>query len=229
MKEKRVTYFTQISNAVRNALLLAIIVFVSACEPWSETAEVSHPSEIPQFELIGGEFQSYIVAEEGEYEDPGAEATANGESLNVYVFGEVDLTEVGVYIITYYAENANGISSTAERVVAVTHSDVSGNDHSGNYEGTIWSPLVEMKVTKLHKDGYYKAEEVMGFPGASVEGNFVDLGDHNLYLVHGEGDFGRYGSSEGDYTLTSLSWTIGLLDQPYEGVQIAVFWKRKTD
>lgn len=203
------------------------LVSVLACEPWFETEDVSHVSQVPQFELVGGDFESYIVVDSAEYTDPGATAYSDGEELNVFSSGGVDLTEVGVYVITYYAENVDGISATAERIVAVTYEDVSANDLSGNYEGTIWSPLMEMTVSKLHDNGYYKAEEVLGFPGADVEGRFVDLGDHKLFLIHGDGDFGRYGASEGTYTLSSISWTIYLVDSPYEGVQLPVSWTRK--
>jgi hypothetical protein len=208
------------------ALFWVLFAVFSSCEKWSETAEVSHVSYLPEFEILEGEFQSYIVVDSAEYDDPGALAFENNESLNVYYSGSVDLTEVGVYIITYYATNSDGYTATAERIVAVTHEDVSETDLSGTYEGTIWDPLVEMKVIKIDEDGYYNCADIMGYDGADMAGKFVDLGDGELYLVHGEGDFGGYAASEGEYTLSTLSWTVGLQDEPYSDLSIEVVWWR---
>jgi hypothetical protein len=66
----------------------------------------------------------------------------------------------------------------------------------------------------------------MGYPGLEVPGKFVDLGDNNLVLLHGDGYFGRYANSEGDYSRSTLSWTIQLLDSPYEGLKIPVVWSK---
>ena len=210
-------------------LYTMLYLAVVSCEPWNETADASHVSESPMIEIIGDEFESYIVVDSAEYTDDGATASSSGESLVVSSFGEVDLTEVGVYLITYYAENKDGISSTKNRVIAVTYEDVTKNDLTGEYEGTNWNPLTKMKVTRLHDKGYYKAEEALGFPDSEVSGTFVDLGQHELFLVQGDGEFGRYAGSFGEYTLSSLTWTIKLVDSPYNGLEIAVLWRKIFD
>ena len=76
-----------------------------------------------------------------EFEDPGAKAYAEGQELAIYAAGEVDVSEVGVYIIRYYAVNQDNLAATAERIVAVTHHNVSNNDLSGTYTTNIWLPV----------------------------------------------------------------------------------------
>lgn len=205
--------------------LIFLVVF-SACEKWHSTEDVSHISYIPQFELIGGEFISVIRADSAEFEEPGVLATVNDQPVTVFASGSVDLTETGVYVIRYYAENSDGIQNTAERIVAVTHRDVSENDLSGRYTGTLWDE-VEARVRKIDENGLYESDDILGFPGFPVEGKFADLGNNELVLVSGDGFFGRYASSEGSYTRSTLSWTVYLLDDPYEGVELPVLWRKK--
>lgn len=213
-------------SGIRYILLILIVFIVDSCEEWNVTEEVSHVSYLPEFEIIGGEFLSYVVSDSGEYEDQGAVAYEKNKEIRLFSYGDADLTKVGVYSIFYYAENSDGLSALGERIVAVTHNDVSKNDLSGNYIGTLWSPQTEMKVTKVDAKGLYKCSEVFGYPGAEMKGRFVDLGNNELVLVHGEGDFGAYASSEGTYTPSTLSWIIALLDEPYSGIQIPVTWIR---
>ena len=235
MKDRKPTYTLRENYSGKNGwqyrLILGIIALTmllfSSCQKWDNTEEVSHVSQLPNFEITGGDFLSYIVADSGEYTDQGAKAYSGETSLSVSSYGDVDLTTVGVYIIYYYAENSDGLSAIAERVVAVTNRDVTGNDLSGKYEGTLWSPLTESKVTKVDEKGLYKCTEVLGYPGTEVKGRFVDLGNHVLVLLHGDGDFGAYATTQGSYTLSTLSWTVSLQDDPYNGYDIDVVWSRK--
>ena len=211
-------------------LFMSLILLFGACEPWNETSEVSHLSYLPEFEIIGDEYQSYVVVDSAEYDDAGALAHSNGEPLKVYSYGEVDLTEVGVYTIVYYAENSDRISTTAERIIAVTNNDISSNDLSGKYESYSFSNLPsEMKVSKLETAGFYKCDDVLGYPGIKVDGKFVDLGNHELILIHGDSEFGRYSDAEGEYTLSALFWMVVLIDSPYNGLELSVFWSRVVD
>lgn len=207
-------------------ILLLGPILMTGCEKWYTTEEVSRVSYIPVFEMVGGEFISMERQDSVEFEEPGVKASADGEPLTVYYAGDVDLSEVGVYLIEYSAENNDGLVGKAERVVAVTNSDVSKNDLSGTYTGTIWDP-VESKVKKIDENGLYECEDVLGFPGFEMKGRFVDLGGSELVLLHGDGFFGRYSNSEGNYTRSTLSWTVFLLDPPYKGVEIPVLWRKK--
>ncbi len=67
----------------------------------------------------------------------------------------------------------------------------------------------------------------MGYYDLEMPGRFVDLGGNKLVLLNGEGYFGHYAAYEGSYTLSTLSWTIYLLDPPNEGVEIEILWRKK--
>ena len=234
MKQINLKYFIKAINNSKVLLpLLSMVILFSlfiSCEPWDETAEVSHVSHLPRFEIIGGDFNSFVVSSDStEYEDPGAIAYENNAEIRVYAYGTADLTKVGVYPIFYYAENSDGLYAVGERVVAVTYKDVSENDLSGKYTGTLWEPLTEMRVDKVDDKGLYKCTEVFGYPGAEMKGRFVDLGNNELILVHGEGDFGRYASTEGYYTKSSLTWVVSLQDEPYYGIDITVNWIKQDE
>jgi hypothetical protein len=208
----------------RYAILLTALL--SSCEKWYDTADVSHASSLPVFTLEGGDFISIITQDTGEFEDPGATAWVDSSEVIVYyLYNYVDVTTPGVYSIIYYAENPDGFSNTALRIVAVTHEDVSSHDLSGNYTGTNWE-VVEVPVIRVSEGGLYKMEDVMGFPGYAMPGRFVDLGQEDLILLPGEGYFGEYDASQGQYTNRTLSWEIILLTAPYEGYIIPVTWRK---
>ncbi|MBN1117017.1 MAG: DUF5011 domain-containing protein [Bacteroidales bacterium] len=228
MKRGIIAYcqFSYPERIISGLIIFAIILLFSACEEWNHTEGVSHVSQLPKFELYGGEFVSYIVQDSGEYVDPGAVAFDGDKELSVITFGEVDLTVVGVYLIYYYSENSDGLYALGKRIVSVTHAEISENDLSGKYEGTLWSPLAEMTVTKINEKGLYKCSEVFGYPGSEMKGMFVDIGNHELVLLPGEGDFGNYSASSGEYTLSSLVWTVRLIDEPYTGNNINVSWSK---
>jgi hypothetical protein len=206
--------------------LMFLSVLLVACEKWYDTADVSHVSYLPQFTLEGGDFISIIQQDSGEFEDPGATANVNGSEVQVYyLYNYVDVTTPGVYNVIYYAENSEGFSNTASRIVAVTNEDVSSNDLSGTYAGTNWEE-VQVAVIRVSAGGLYKMEDVMGYPGYAMPGRFVDLGQEELILLPGEGYFGKYDASVGQYTNRTLSWDVVLLTAPYEGYVIPVTWRK---
>jgi hypothetical protein len=216
-------------------IFLTCLLFTS-CDKWFTTEDVSHVSYLPEFTLEGGDFIWHLRLEKQDsvaYIDPDVTAVSNGKELTVYYVGIddastfVDLTKTGVYILQYTAQNDDGLSATAERIISVTETDVSTNDLTGTYTGTIWDPMVDSKVTKINVNGYYKCTDVMGYPGYPVEGKFVDLGKNKLILLHGNGNFGRYLSIEGAYSSSTLSWEIRLIDPPYEKLNIPVLWRKK--
>ncbi|QQS50554.1 MAG: DUF5011 domain-containing protein [Bacteroidota bacterium] len=218
------------SSLLHKAWLFLLLVFIIvACEPWNETADVSHVSEFPEFELEGEGFESFVTEDSAEYTDKGARAFANDMELLVYSQGRVDLSIPGVYTIQYFAQNEDGIWGTAERIVAVTYQDVTANDLSGHYTSSGFGQEAEMKLVKTHPQGLYTCNDIMGYPDAEMKGKLVDLGNHTLVLVHGEGDFGSWADREGEYTLSSLAWTLALLDEPYQGVEVDIVWQKKLD
>jgi hypothetical protein len=204
-----------------------IFMLFFSCEKWYNSADVSHVSSLPQFVLDGGDFISMVKQDSGEFEDPGASAWVDSAEVDVYYLSNhVDVTVPGVYTVVYYAENGEGFSSTTKRIVAVTNTDVSGNDLTGTYTGTNWDK-VEASVKKIDTAGLYKMDDVLGFPGYPVPGRFVDLGEEQLILLPGEGYFGEYASSVGRYTGRIMSWDVELLTAPYEGIVIPVTWRKE--
>lgn len=207
--------------------LFFFVTMLSGCKKWPTTEDISHDSQLPVFTLEGGEFLVYEPIDSGKFEDPGVTATSNGKENKVYYSGEVDLTKIGVYVVRYVAENADGLVNSTQRIVAVRDVNVLKNDLSGTYTGTYWDQ-VESKVKKIDPRGFYQVEDVLGYPGAKMPGKFVDMGDNKLVLVNGEGDFGRYGLyTKGSYSRKTLSWTVNLLDPPYETVSLPVTWQKK--
>lgn len=207
------------------------MILQTSCEQWDQTDNISHISYIPTFEIIDGEYLSYQVNELDTFIDPGAVAYENDKKISLSTLGDtsVKVDEVGLYTIVYYAWNSDELLGIAYRYVSITHNKVSNNDLSGKYTGTIWSPQVNMMVSPINNLGYYKCTEVMGFPGAEMKGEFVDLGRGELVLLPGKGYFGSFGASEGNYTRSTLSWTISLQDPPYEGIDIDVVWSKDDD
>ncbi len=211
----------------KTKILLPVILamMIAACDKWDDTADISHVSYLPEFDMIGGEFIS-IIQDSAGFKLPPIRVTVEGKEVNWYYLtgsNYFDVETPGVYIISYYAENDEGFSKTADRILAVTYEDVANNDLSGDYERNTFGPA-EMRITKLDSRGLYKCDDVLGFPGAPMPGQIVDLGNNRLALLPGEGYFGKYDVSEGSYTKRTVSWTVILLDPPNEGIEVPVSW-----
>jgi hypothetical protein len=206
--------------------LIFSLTVLTGCEKWDTTTDASHVSFLPKFDLVGGAFISIRKSSTSEYVDPGVKAESNGQQLTVYYSGNVVDSVIGVYIITYYATNSDGLRATAERIVAVTEYDVSSNDLSGTYQTSVFGVLVNSKVKRIDSAGYYESDDVMGYPGLKMPGHFVDIGNNQLVLLHGEGYFGKYDGSEGTYTTSTLNWTVTLMDAPYQGSVITLTWRK---
>ena len=206
-------------------VILCIMLCIS-CDRWEETADVSHVSYLPEWVIPGGEYLS-VAKGDRSFSIPAALAIVNGKTVQVsYISDSIDINTPGVYRITYYADNGEGLSSIKDVYLAVRKADITFNNLSGKYVSTTFG-LAESKVTKLNDQGYYSCEEVFGFPGTEMKGIFVDIGDNSLVLLNGDGYFGRYGIDEGTYTNRTLSWDIRLLDDPYTGLVIPITWVKQ--
>ena len=213
-------------HSIYTGIILIAILAVS-CDHWDDTAGVSHVTYLPEFEFTGGDFISVLAVDSGKMADPGCRVTVEGKPVNYFSnFNSiVDITNPGVYIASYYAENTEGFSKTAERIVAVTYEDISENDLSGTYSINVFGPA-ETRVTRINGKGLYKIDDILGYPGALMPGRFVDIGENKLVLLPGEGYFGNYDASEGSYTKSLLSWSVILLDPPNTGVEVPVTWHK---
>lgn len=211
------------ANKILTLFLLAAVL--TTCDKWDDTADISHVSYLPEFEMTGGEFLS-VIRDSAGFKLPPIRVTVQGKDVSwYYINNYYDVKTPGVYILTYYAENDEGFSKTADRILAVTYEDVTGNDLSGDFESNTFG-TVEMRITGLDSRGLYKCEDVLGFPGAPMPGRIVDIGNNSLVLLPGEGYFGRFDISEGSYTNRTVSWTVILLDPPNTGIEIPVTWIR---
>ncbi len=84
------------------------------------------------FDMAGSPYMS--VVQGGTFTDPGVTATQNGSPLQVTVSGSVDVSQVGIYTITYSAINSDGFPASTTRTVAVLPSEEqAGVDISGQY------------------------------------------------------------------------------------------------
>lgn len=202
--------------------ILLLLYIIVACDKWDETADVSHISYLPVFEFNGDQFIS--IPKGTPFVDPGVNVTINGKRINWYYLNfDVDTSKVGIYFIIYYAENKEGFSKTAERIVAVTDGDIRNNDISGLYVNKLWGEVFS-NIEKIKEEGLYNCEDVMGYPDYKMPGQVVDLGDSKLALLPGKGFFGKYQLSYGQYSDSTLTWIIELTDDPYKGVKIPVVW-----
>lgn len=227
---KRLVGRKRLLMKTKTGLYIALLIFVvaTACNPWDDTAEVSHISTEPVFEFYDGQYMCFEVNELDTFIDPGGEAYAGDEEVKLHVYNDtaVHVDEVGLYVVLYYAYNDDGIFGYDYRYVAITNKNIPDTvDFTGDYTCYYYSTSgYEMHVSKLNDKGYYKCEEVMGYPGTEMPGVFVNLGKHELALLPGEGDFGDYSASLGSYTLSTLTWTIELEDDSYDGYSVDVYW-----
>lgn len=211
-----------------SGILLLMILF--SCEKWEKTEGVSIVSHFPRFELTEGNFQSFVKGEIEEWEEPGYKAFVEDKEVEVQAGGdEVNTDSVGAYFRVYVASNAERIQSSAIRTIAITHRDVSQTDLSGVYETDQFGQRVQMRVVKNDEKGYYECEDVLGFPGAEMPGEFTDLGLGQLQLVPGEGDFGSYASTRGSHTPNTLTFEIEFEEEPNEGLTVTVSWFREDN
>ncbi len=97
---------------------LSAVLFVSCGE--DESAGKTWITYYPSIELTGGDV--YINVGDT-YTEPGYMATMNGEDISdqVVVSSDVDTSEIGIYTVTYSAENEDGFSASTSRTVYVVN------------------------------------------------------------------------------------------------------------
>ncbi len=207
-------------------ILFPLTLILYECEPDHETVDVSDVSQLPKFSYNDGQFISFVKGSRASFTDPGATAYVDDKEVRIVALrpDSINTQEANVYVIYYFAQNDDGIISEGRRIVAITHEPIRESNLEGKYRTSTsygW-PAVEAKVRKKNDAGWYSCTEILGFPGVETKGEFVDIGRGELYLLPGESFFGDYDISDGDYTFTSLSWSVFLIDDPYAGIEIPV-------
>lgn len=149
-----------------SVLFTAIVVLTSVFTACKKDYEPSRVTFLPEIHIKGDAIFSIVVGDE--YEDPGAVAIENGETIDYTISGTIDNTTTGIYILTYLAVNKDGFSSSDKRtVVVLPEAYVPGSaDISGDYKRSANGR--DSKVTKV-VDGLYFMTDGWGSASSGSE------------------------------------------------------------
>lgn len=117
-------------------ILVGMIMFSCNKDSFNYPAGYVGTSKITYYPAVTLTGSTYMAVAKGStYTDPGAAATAGGQSIKVTTTGTVNTSAVGVYLVNYTAINSDGFPATATRYVAVYSTDATAvnNDFSGSY------------------------------------------------------------------------------------------------
>lgn len=121
-------------SALRLYALLLLLCFLSACGGDSKSDPgipdtPTNTNQAPQINLIGEANLTLTVG--GTFSDPGANATDNEDgdlSSSIIESSSVDLSQTGVFTITYSITDSGGLIDTVTRTITVVDAD--GNSNS---------------------------------------------------------------------------------------------------
>ena len=188
-------------------LIIPLLTTIMAGCDEETTDNVSEVTHFPEFEMTASEY--YFIDQGSSFEEPGIQAFAGEDEVEVETSGSVDESTPGVYTLTYTATNADGYSKSIERKVIVTAGDVSQSDLSGTYSGGYYGDAT-MTVTRI-KDGLYESTDIFGYGDPyPITGIIVDLGNGELVVLSTSSAFGPTLKSTGTYTDTELSYVLGI-------------------
>lgn len=138
-------------------LLSAALV---ACED-KETENISYETNYATFELTGGE--TYTIAKGTTFVEPGVTAFAGEAELSVETKGEVNTSELGIYVLEYSAVNPDGYAASTSRTVVVYDPAAPNTDISGLYTTRI--VRTEANGTQPRNYGPFSIDIVKVAPG----------------------------------------------------------------
>ncbi|WP_439879666.1 immunoglobulin-like domain-containing protein [Pontibacter sp. MBLB2868] len=159
------TYFkNKTMKKIKNTIILVLLsVFVfSGCEKELDTEGISRTTYYPVITVKGEQWNSVLIGEV--FTDPGAEASEDGQRIELSVNGTVNTNIPGVYTITYSATNKDGFSVIKRRYVGVIDPAVADADMSGKYKRNAGANGVST-VNKLGV-GHYVTDNVGGTSAA---------------------------------------------------------------
>jgi hypothetical protein len=120
-------------------ILVAMITFSCNKDSFNYKPGYVGSSKITYYPAITLKGDTYMaVPLNGTFTDPGATATAGGQSLKITTSGTVNTSQAGVYLVNYTAVNTDGFPASGTRYVAVYSTDATAqnNDFSGTYART---------------------------------------------------------------------------------------------
>jgi Bacterial surface protein, Ig-like domain len=198
-------------------ILIAVIALFTSCEKDSIVSNdkqvgISRVTYYPNFEMAGDAVISIIKG--SSFNDPGVKATAGGADVPVITTGSVDVSTVGLYVLTYSATNADGYSGSVTRtVVVIPTAETPGVDLSGTYVavpvGTTPGPA---QISKVAEGVYYSTDIWTG--GAVIPGYFICLDGNSVSVPLQNTGYGRMlTQTDGTYVNGLITWVVTLLDQ----------------
>ncbi len=125
----------------KNILFLAFILgSFAACE-LADPIE-SDITYYPDVELLGDE--TMLVEQGTDFQDPGIEATVQGENVDYETSGNVDTSTPGMYNLRYSAANEEGFAATVNRTVIVYEDNgtIAGFWHGSSSNGSGFPVLI---------------------------------------------------------------------------------------
>ncbi len=188
-------------------LLLSVFVF-SGCEKELDSEGIT--KKITYFPIItmkGEQWNSVLVGQS--FTDPGAEATEEGQKIELSVKGTVNTSVPGVYTITYSATNKDGYSAIKRRYVGVIDPAVADADMSGKYKRNAGANGVST-VTKLGL-GHYTSDNVGGAkdPGPGVTVHFYHYEGNKLGVPAQDVSGSEFAATKATVELgKSYSWEV---------------------
>jgi len=156
---------------VYNILILILFVaFISSCQKELTSEGVSRLTEYVTFNLTQGPLVIYPKGTA--YVDPGFKALEGTTDVTttVTIDGSVDVTKVGLYVLTFKAINTDGYSSSASRTVIVYDPAAPATDLTGSYLSNVSrvSPArsftgLSVTITKKAPGFFYVSDFLGGF------------------------------------------------------------------
>lgn len=182
-------------------ILLAALLFLGlGCEKELDSEDVSRVTTYLTYELTGGELVAIPLGTA--YSEPGFKAMEGSTdvSSSVTVEGTVNSSKIGVYRLTYSAENSDGFLSTTRRRVVVYDPSAPATDISGDYITRVArvAPArafndLNVTIEKLAPGFFYVSDFLGGFydqgsnyqygPAYAMTGYVTIKADNTLTLV----------------------------------------------
>jgi hypothetical protein len=161
--------------------------------------------------LKGNQYMGVVKGQA--FTDPGADATENGQPVEVKVSGTVNTAVSGIYKLTYTAVNKDGFAKSVNRYVGVLPEAPDPSvDLSGNYVSST-SPAAT--ITKI-SDGLFFTSNCWGGGSVVVIGALFFCTDGTtLHLpLQDLGGQRVVAPDPGVYSNGTITWTISRLDFP---------------
>jgi hypothetical protein len=166
-------------NLFPDLILILILAFFSSCKKELSSEGVSKLTYYVTIQLTNG---SLVTNPKGTaYVDPGYKAMEGTSDVTgkVTIDGSVDVSKVGIYVLTYNVTNTDGFPSSASRTVIVYDPAAPPTDISGSYLSDVSRVSPARAFTGLDVSIIKKAPGI--FYVSDLLGGFYDQGSNYRY------------------------------------------------